>query len=102
MGCGLTTEELFILNTLYHHRCIGVNHSKNLKEVEKAFNNQFNKNLNESIVNLINRGYIAPKRKQDIKYYIADIAKTTWAINQHGGRATEGRVYPRNRPVRLP
>jgi hypothetical protein len=102
MGCGLTTEELFILNALYHHRGIGKDHSKNLKEVEKAFNSQFNKSLNESITNLINKGFIAKKRKRDIKYYIVDIARTTCAINQHGGRATEGRVYPKNRPVKLP
>jgi hypothetical protein len=102
MSCGLTPEELFILNALYHHRCIGINHSKNLKEIEKAFNNQFNESLEEYFTNLVNNGYIAQKRKRDIKYYIADLPKTSYVINLHGGTATEGRVYPRNRRVRLP
>lgn len=101
MACGLADEEIFILNALYHHRCINSNHSKNLGEIEKAFKAQFNIDLERFIVNLTSLGYITPKRKKDIKYFISDVPMTCTAINRHEGRATEGRIFPRNRPRRL-
>ncbi|MFZ3112158.1 hypothetical protein [Methanothrix sp.] len=101
MACGLVDEEIFILNALYQHRCINSNHSKNLGEIAKAFKAQFNVDLERFAVHLTSLGYITQKRKIDIKYFISDVPRTCIAINHHGGRATEGRIFPRNRPRRL-
>jgi len=93
MVCGLESEDLFILNALYRHHCFSSNKSKNLGEIAKAFNAKFtDSNIDESIKRLSKLGYIAPKREIDIKYYISNMSRASYALNNHGYNATEGRI----------
>lgn len=94
MACGLTAEELFILNVLYQHRCVNINRSKNLGEIAKAFRAKFNKNPEDVARSKGLNEYIAPKRKKDIKYYISSMEKACNALNRHGYNATAGRILP--------
>jgi hypothetical protein len=94
MVCGLTAEELFILNVLYQHRCINSNRSKNLGEIAKAFQAKFNQNPEDVARGLASKGYVALIRKKDIKYYISNMAKACNALNCHGYNATSGRILP--------
>ncbi len=94
MVCGLSEEELFILNALYRHHCFSHKKSKNLGEIIKAFRTKFaGKDHEEAVRNLVNRGYISPKRKIDIKYYISSMAMASFALNLHGFNGTPGRIH---------
>lgn len=94
MACGLTVEELFILNVLYQHRCVNSNRSKNLGEIAKAFRAKFNQNPEDFAKVLASKEYVAAVRKKDIKYYISSMEKACNALNYHGYNATAGRILP--------
>lgn len=94
MACGLKPEELFILNALYQHRCVNSNRSKNLGEISHAFRAKFNKDTEDIAKDLVGKGYLAPIKKKDVKYYISRMDKASYALNQHGFNATEGRILP--------
>ena len=94
MTCGLIAEELFILNVLYQHRCVNSKRSKNLGEIANAFRAKFNRNPEDVVKDLVSKGYVAPIRKKDIKYYISDMEKACNTLNRHGYNATDGRILP--------
>jgi hypothetical protein len=95
MTCELGEEELYILNVLYQKRCYTDRSSYNLGQIAKAFNKKFGKDPVDTAKNLVNLGYVAEKRKKDIKYYISNMEATCFALNQHGYKATEGRIIRR-------
>ena len=88
MACGLTVEELFILNVLYQHRCVNSNRSKNLGEIAKAFRSKFDQNPEDVARGLASKEYLGQIRKKDIKYYISSMEKACYALNCHGYNAT--------------
>jgi hypothetical protein len=94
MVCGLDGGELFILNALYGDQCVNKNRSFNLGVIAKQFRDIFNESPEDVARRLINKRYITPVPKKDIKYYISDMGRACYAINQHGGNATEGRILP--------
>jgi hypothetical protein len=94
MTCGLSDDELFILNILYKNRCLAGNRSFHSKKLEDLYIKKFSSNFEKSIKNLLNHGYIAPIKKQDLKYYISDIKITSFALDRHGYSVTKGRVRP--------
>lgn len=94
MACGLTVEELFILNVLYQHRCVNSSRSKNLGEIARAFRSKFDQNPEDVARGLASKAYLGQIRKKDIKYYISSMEKACYALNCHGYNATPGRILP--------
>jgi hypothetical protein len=94
MTCGLSDAELFILNLLYKNRCLAKNRSFHSKKLEDLYMKRFSSNFERSIKNLLNKGYIAPIKKQELKYYISDIKIMSFALDKHGYSVTKGRVRP--------
>jgi phage antirepressor YoqD-like protein len=95
MPCGLTDEELYILNVLYQDHSYKCTSSYNLGQIAKAFKKKFTIDPKDVAKNLVNKGYLAEVRKKDIKYYISNMEATCFALNQHGYNATEGRIMRR-------
>jgi hypothetical protein len=50
--------------------------------------------FDKAIQNLLNKGYIAQIRKQDIKYYISDSKAMNFALGSHGYPVTKGKIRP--------
>ena len=95
MTCGLSVAEIEILNILYGDRCLARNRSFNLGKISRKFRSVHNLDPNVEANTLENKGYLGSVPKSAIKYYISDIARACYAINQHGGNATKGRILPR-------
>jgi hypothetical protein len=72
MPCGLSDDELFILNILYKRRNLKSNRGHHCKKLEGFYRKKFSLNFDDAIQNLLNKGYIAQIRKKEIKYYISD------------------------------
>lgn len=95
MVCGLSIAELEILSILYADRCLACNRSFNLKKISKKFRAKHGLDPNDVAKGLESKKYLGAVPKRDIKYFISDISRTCYAINHHGGNATEGRILPR-------
>ena len=92
MACGLGEEELFILNVLYVNRNFTDKSSFNLRQISSAFRKKFNKDPEDIAKKLLNKGYLAAKRKKDIKYYITNMPMTAHVLSLHGYNVTPGRI----------
>lgn len=91
MSCGLSSDELFILHTLYTGRCVRKDKGFHSKLLEKKCRYKFGKNGKKEVKNLKNKGYIAPVGKSPEKYYICDIKGAIFALDSHGYNVTKGR-----------
>lgn len=94
MTCGLSDNELFILNMLYKRRNLKSNAGLNSKLMCKIYVKKFPDNFEDVIRNLIHTGYVGPIKKKDMKYYIYDIPKTIAALKIHGHNVVLGRERP--------
>ena len=94
MSCDLSEDELFILNTLYKNRCLAKDRGFHSKKLEHLYIKKFSSNFEKSIKNLMKKGYIAPIKKKELKYYISDIKITSFALDRHGYSVIKGRVRP--------
>ncbi len=96
MSCGLSDNELFILNILYKNRNFASNRGQHCKKLEDIFERKYPPQLKfeKSIKSLLNKGYITQIRKKEIKYYISDIKITSFALGSHGYSVVNGRVRP--------
>jgi hypothetical protein len=92
--CGLSAEELFILNLLYSKRCFASNAGYHSDKLARIFRQKFNKNDDDYVKLLLNRGYLAAIGKSPVKYYIANIGDTAKALGTHGYNVTKGRTRP--------
>lgn len=93
MSCGLSEDELFILNLLYRNRCLAKDRGFHSKKLEHLYIKKFSSNFERAIKNLL-KGYIAPIKKKELKYYISDIKKMSFALGSHGYSVTKGRIRP--------
>lgn len=94
MSCGLSVDELFILNVLYKGRNLASNRGYHCNKLEKLYVKKFSLKFDKTIKNLLNKGYIAQIRKQDIKYYISDLKAMNFALGSHGYDVTKGKIRP--------
>ena len=96
MSCGLSDNELFILNFLYKHRNINSNRGQHCKKLEGIFNINFSPRpkFEKAIKTLLNKGYITKIRKKEIKYYISDRKNAIIALGSHGFPVVNGRERP--------
>lgn len=92
MTCGLSDEELFILNVLYSNRCMRANRGYNSRKLAHLFGYKYNNKYRDKIVkSLVNERYITTIKKKDIKYYISDVPRTFFAPGEHGYNVVKGR-----------
>ncbi len=94
MTCGLSNDELFILNILYQNRCLSRTGGFHSKKLEDLYIKKFSSNFKHAIKNLLNKGYITPIKKKELKYYISNIPLTSFALGRHDYPVTKGRVRP--------
>ena len=94
MSCGLSDDELFILNVLYKSRNLASNRGYHCKKLENLYFKKFSLKFDKAIKNLLNKGYIAQIRKKDIKYYISDLKAMNFALGSHGYLVTKGKMRP--------
>ncbi len=92
MTCGLSDDELFILNVLYSHKCLASNRGKHSEQLKHIYMKKFSSDFEKAIKGLINKGYIAQIKKKELKYYISDIPLMSFALRTHGYSVTKGRV----------
>jgi len=83
MACGLGKDELAVLYALYRHHCFNDKASYNLKQIASGFQREYGKDPNDVAKGLANRGYVAQKKKNDVKYYVCDIRATRFALHLH-------------------
>lgn len=94
MPCGLSDDELFVLNILYSHKCLKSNAGYHSKKLEHIYIKKFSLKFDRAIKNLLNKGYIASISKKELKYYISDIPSMSFALRSHGYPVTKGKTRP--------
>ena len=92
MSCGLSDDELFILNRLYTKRCLSDKRGYNSEKLKHEYINKYSSDFKNAIKKL--KKYITPIRKTDIKYYISDIPAMSYALSSHGYSVTKGKKRP--------
>ena len=88
MPCGLSGMEIQILYILYRNKCFRISagyHSEKLKRILRKKNNQ---DFDKAIANLSKCGCIAAIKKNDPKYYIADLGNVYAILRDHGLNVT--------------
>lgn len=92
MTCGLSDEELFILDLLYSNRNLRSNRGYHSDKLNKLFQKRFGEDTEYALRRLINAGYISKIGKSPPKYFIDNIPKAFFALGQHGYSVTPGRI----------
>lgn len=87
MSCGLSEEMLFILSLLYKGRNFRSDsgyHSKKLNKIyAKKVPNRGHVKLKDAIQHLQNEGYITTIKKKEIIYYISDMKRASFVLQEH-------------------
>ncbi len=96
MSCELTDMEIQILYILYRNKNFKSDAGYHSKKLKKILQKKYDQDFDEAIANLKNGAYIATIKKDDPKYYIADLGKAYSVIKNHGLNVTPlggGRVH---------
>jgi hypothetical protein len=83
MTCDLGKDELAVLYALHRHHCFNDKASYNLLQIASGFQREYSKDPNDVAKGLAKKGYVAQKKKTDVKYYICDIRATRFALHLH-------------------
>lgn len=94
MSCGLSDDELFVLNILYSNKNFKPSGGFHSKKLEGLYNKKFSSKFDVAIKNLLNKGYITPIKKKELKYYISDYKLMSFALGSHDYSVTKGRIRP--------
>lgn len=94
MSCGLSLDELFILNILYSSRCLKTSAGYHCKKLENIYVKKYSTKFDKIMKKLQNKGYITSIKKKDLKYYISDIKAAIIALDAHEYSVTKGKVKP--------
>jgi hypothetical protein len=96
MPCDLTGMEVQILYILYRNKNFKTSAGYHSEKLKKILRKKYDQDFDEAIANLSNNGCIATIRKDDPKYYIADLGKAYCLLKDHGLNVTPlggGRVH---------
>jgi hypothetical protein len=96
MPCALTDMEIQILYILYRNKNFKTDAGYHSKKLRKILLKKFDQDFDEAIANLANQGYVATIKKDDPKYYIADLGKAYSVMKNHGLNVTPlggGRIH---------
>lgn len=88
MSCGLSGMELQILYILYRNKCFKTSAGYHSEKLKRILRKKYNQDFDKAIANLNKRGCIATIKKDDPKYYIADLAKVYAILKDHGHNVT--------------
>ena len=88
MSCDLTDMEIQILYILYRNKNFNSDAGYHSKKLKKILQKKYDQDFDEAIANLKNRAYIATIKKDDPKYYIADLSKAYSVMKNHGLNVT--------------
>jgi hypothetical protein len=94
MTCNLSVGALYILNILKTDHCISSKRSYNSEKLSGIISKRFPSSDFEETIKEILGLYITQIPKGDLKYYISNIPKTSFALERHGYTFTKGRVRP--------
>jgi len=88
MTCGLTAMEIQILYILYRNKNFKTDAGYHSEKLKKILRKKYDQDFGRAIANLKNGGYIATIRKDDPKYYIADLGSVYSVLKDHGLNVT--------------
>lgn len=96
MPCGLTGMEIQILYILYRNKCFKTSAGYHSGKLKRILRRKYDQDFDEAIANISRTGCIAAIKKDEPKYYIADLAQAYAILNSHGLNVTPlggGRVH---------
>jgi hypothetical protein len=88
MSCGLNGMEIQILYILYRNKNFKTDAGYHSGKLKKILRKKFDQDFDKAIANLKNGGYIAAIRKDDLKYYIANLGRVNSVLKEHGLNVT--------------
>ncbi len=88
MPCGLSGIEIQILYILYRNKNFKTSAGYHREKLRRILRKKYDDDFDEAITNLSNRGCIAAIRKDDPKYYIADLSQVYGILRNHGLNVT--------------
>jgi hypothetical protein len=96
MSCDLTGMEIQILYILYRNKNFRTDAGYHSEKLKKILRKKYDQDFDKAIANLKNGGYIATIRKDEPKYYIADLGRVYSVLKDHGLNVTPlggGRIH---------
>ena len=94
MTCGLSLDELFILNILYKNRCLKTSAGYHCKKLEHLYIKKYQSKFDKVMKKLQTKGYITSIKKKEPKYYISDLKSAIFALDAHDYSVTKGKIRP--------
>jgi hypothetical protein len=88
MSCDLTEMEIQIIYILYRNKNFKTSAGYHSEKLKKILRKKFGQDFDDAIANLKNGGFIATIRKDDPKYYLADLGKAYSVLKDHGLNVT--------------
>jgi hypothetical protein len=88
MSCDLTEMEIQILYILYRNKNFKTSAGYHSEKLKKILRKKFRQDFDDAIATLKNGGFIATIRKDDPKYYLADLGKAYSVLKDHGLNVT--------------
>jgi hypothetical protein len=88
--------EIQVLYILYRNKNFKSDAGYHSKKLKKILQKKYDQDFDKAIATLKSEGYIATIRKDDPKYYIADLGKAYLVMKIHGLNVTPlggGRVH---------
>jgi hypothetical protein len=92
----LTDMEVQILYILYRNKNFRASAGYHSEKLKRILRKKYTDDFDTAIANLGNRGFIAAVRKDELKYYIADLKNTYSVLAKYGLNVTPlggGRVH---------
>ncbi|MGB9176492.1 MAG: hypothetical protein WCB46_07130 [Methanoregula sp.] len=80
--------EIQILYILYRNKNFRTDAGYHSVKLKKILRKKYDQDFDAAIANLMNQGYIAAIKKDNPKYYIADLGKTYSVMKDHGLNVT--------------
>jgi hypothetical protein len=84
MPSGLSGMEIQILYILFRNKNFKASAGYHSEKLKRILRKKYDEDFDKAIANLSNRGLIAAVRKDEPKYYIADLGTVYATLNEHG------------------
>jgi hypothetical protein len=84
MPSGLSGMEIQILYILFRNKNFKASAGYHSEKLKRILRKKYDDDFDKAIANLSNRGLIAAVRKDEPKYYIADLGNVYAMLNEHG------------------
>jgi hypothetical protein len=88
MPCGLTGMEIQILYILYRNKNFKPSAGYHSEKLKRILRKKYDADFDRAIVTLSKRGCIVAIKKDEPKYYIADLSLVYSILKEHGLNVT--------------